>query len=126
MSEIIKDTADVKMIIAKYEWLKEQSDRLIIDHSYLDEINSIDFDDDKLIISYTRYYKGSYERDEDSVPIEWLFLTDEDLSIAKAKMIDEKKRILEEQRRLSEAIRLQAQERKEREEYARLKQKFEE
>lgn len=125
MSEIIKDIEDVKNIIAKYEWLKEQAERLIIDHLYIDEITDVNFEADKLVISYTRYFKGSYERDEDEVPIEWLFLSDDDLSKAKIKMIDEKKRIMEEQRRLSEAIRLQAQEKKDREEYARLKAKFE-
>ena len=125
MSEIIKDIEDVKTIIAKYEWLKEKADKLIIDHLYIDEINDVNFEADKLVISYTRYYKGCYERDEDVVPIGWLFLSDDDLTNAKIKMIDEKKRIVEEQRRLSEAIRLQAQEKKDREEYARLKAKFE-
>lgn len=125
MSEIIKDIEDVKIIIAKYEWLKEKADKLIIDHLYVDEINDVNFEADKLVISYTRYYKGAYERDEDVVPIGWLFLSDDDLTNAKIKMIDDKKKIVEEQRRLSEAIRLQAQEKKDREEYARLKAKFE-
>lgn len=125
MSEIIKDIEDVKTIIAKYEWLKEKADKLIIDHLYIDEINDVNFEADKLVISYTRYYKGAYEMDEDVVPIGWLFLSDDDLTNAKIKMIDDKKKILEEQRRLSEAIRLQAQEKKDREEYARLKAKFE-
>ena len=125
MSEIIKDIEDVKNIIAKYEWLKEKADKLIIDHQYVDEIDDVNFEADKLIISFTRYYKGCYERDEDVVPIEWLFLSDDDLRNAKTKIIDERREIAEEQRRFKEALKLKAQEQKDREEYARLKAKFE-
>ncbi len=124
MSKIIENIDDVKLLINKYEWLMEQSKRLFHD-SWLDEIESVEWDDDNLIIHYSTYCKGCYDHDSEAVPIEWLFLTDEQLKEAQ----EQKKKCDEESRRrlreVKERFEKMAQEQKDREEYERLKAKFE-
>lgn len=116
---------DVKMIIAKYERLKEQSSRLILNKFKFSEVKSIDYEDDDLIIYYETYSKGAYYNDEERVPIEWLFLDDRQLEIAKQNKRLEDLEIREKEKKLNDFLKKQAQEQKDREEYARLKAKFE-
>lgn len=124
MGAIISNVEDVKLIISKYQWLEKQAERLV-DDQFFDDINYIDFDNNDLHINYSTYCKGCSDRDFVSVPIEWLFLSDGELS----KVKEEKRRQEEEERQrqkeLKEALEKQAQEQKDRIEYERLKKKFE-
>ncbi len=124
MSEIIKNIEDVKLVISKYEWLEKQAERLV-DDQFFDSVDSIEFSDDDLDIYYSTCCRGCFDRDFVSVPISWLFLSDEELS----KVKKERKRREEEERQhqkeLKEALEKQAQEQKDLIEYERLKKKFE-
>jgi hypothetical protein len=124
MSKIIENVEDVKLLINKYEWLVEQSERLFDDRCF-DEVERLEWDDDDLTIYYSTWCSGEVEHLNVTVPITWLFLDDGELEKAKR----EKKEAEEEERRmqkeLNEMIKKRAQEQKEREEYERLKAKFE-
>jgi hypothetical protein len=124
MSKIIENVEDVKLLINKYEWLVEQSERLFDDRRF-DEVERLEWDDDDLTIYYSTWCSGEVEHLNATVPITWLFLDDGELEKAKR----EKKEAEEEERRmqkeLNEMIKKRAQEQKEREEYERLKAKFE-
>lgn len=129
MSKIIENVDDVKLVISKYEWLKDKALKLI-DYSYGQiEILDIEYSDNDLEISFMieECCRGENFTDYHDVvvPIEWLFLDDEELKRVKK----EKKEVEEEARRrqeeLNEMFRKKAQERKDREEYERLKKKFE-
>lgn len=129
MSKIIENVEDVKLIISKYEWLKDRVIDMLDDYDgYIEEI-SIEFSDDNLEISFTTndYCRGEHFNNyyDEVIPIAWLFLDDEELK----KVKKEKKEAEEEARRmqeeLNEILRKQAKEQKEREEYERLKAKYE-
>jgi hypothetical protein len=124
MSKIIENVEDVKLLINKYEWLVEQSERLFDDRCF-DEVERLEWNDDDLTIYYSTWCSGEVEHLNATVPITWLFLDDGELEKAKR----EKKEAEEEERRmqkeLNEMIKKRAQEQKEREEYERLKAKFE-
>ena len=124
MSKIIENVEDVKLLINKYEWLIEQSEKLFDDRCF-DEVERLEWDDDDLTIYYSTWCSGEVEHLNVTVPIAWLFLDDEELEKEKKK----KKEAEEEERRmqkeLNEMIKKRAQEQKEREEYERLKAKFE-
>jgi len=124
MSKIIENIDDVKLLINKYEWLIEQSERLV-DDRWFDEVERLEWYDNDLTIYYSTYCFGSIEHTNTSVPIEWLFLDDDELEKVKKEKKEEEEEIRRKQERLKEIIRKQAQEQKEREEYERLRAKFE-
>ena len=124
MGAIISNVEDVKLIISKYQWLEKQAERLV-DDQFFDDINYIEFSEDNLNISYSTYCKGCSDRDFVSVPIEWLFLSDEELSSAKEERRRQEEEVKQRQKELKEALEKQAQEQKDRIEYKRLKKKFE-
>lgn len=130
MSKIIENVEDVKLLISKYEWLKDKVIDMLDDDydGHIEEI-SIEISDDDLEISFTTndYCYGEHFNNyyDEVIPIAWLFLDDEELK----KVKKEKKEAEEETRRmqeeLNEIFRKQAKEQKEREEYERLKAKYE-
>lgn len=124
MSKIIENIDDVKLLINKYEWLIGQSERLF-DDSYVDEVERLEWYDNDLIIYYSTYWKGEIEHLSVAVPIEWLFLGDEELKKAKKEKKEEEEEVRRKQEELNEIFRKQAKEQKEREEYERLKAKYE-
>lgn len=129
MSKIIKNEEDVKLIISKYEWLKDRVSDLIDYTDKLDEILSIEFSDDDLTVYFTTYYycygECNTEHCNDTFPIAWLFLNDEELEKAKKEKKEAEEEVIRKQKELNEILKKQAQEQKEREEYERLKAKFE-
>jgi hypothetical protein len=124
MSKIIENVDDVKLLINKYEWLKEQSERLFDDECF-DEIEGLEWDDDDLTIYYSTYYKGCIEYLDVTVPIAWLFLDDEELEKVKKEKKEAEEETRRMQKKLNEILKKQAKEQKEREEYERLKAKYE-
>lgn len=125
MSKIIENIEDVKLLINKYEWLAEQAERLV-DDRWFDEVERLEWQDDDLLIYYSTYYKGCIEHLNTAVPIEWLFLDDDDeLEKVKKEKKEEEEEIRQRQKKLNDIIRKQAQEQKDREEYERLRAKFE-
>lgn len=124
MSKIIENIDDVKLLINKYEWLIEQSERLFDDRCF-DEIERLEWDDNDLIIYYSTWCSGEIEHLKATVPIAWLFLNDEELEKAKKEKEEAEEEIRRKQKELNEILKKQAQEQKDREEYERLKKKFE-
>jgi predicted Fe-S protein YdhL (DUF1289 family) len=124
MSKIIENIDDVKLLINKYEWLVDQSKRLL-DNRWRNEVESLKWNDDDLIIYYSTYCKGCYDHDSEIVPIAWLFLDDEELEKAKKEKKEAEEEVRRKQKELNEILKKQAQEQKDREEYERLKAKFE-
>jgi len=125
MSKIIENVEDVQLLLSKYEWLKEQAERLISDYHF-SEIENIEIDDDNcMLISYSTYCRGYTDHENESVPIKWLFLSDEELKKAKEEKKKEEEEIKRKQKELNEIFKKRAQEQKDREEYERLKKKFE-
>jgi predicted Fe-S protein YdhL (DUF1289 family) len=124
MSKIIENIDDVKLLINKYEWLVDQSKRLL-DDRWLDEVENLEWNDDNLIVHYSTYCKGCYDHDCENVPIAWLFLDDEELEKAKKEKKEAEEEVRRKQKELNEILKKQAQEQKDREEYERLKAKFE-
>ena len=129
MSKIIENVEDVKLLISKYEWLKDRVIEMLDDYDGNIEEISIGFSDDDLELSFTTngYCYGEHFNNyyDEVIPIAWLFLDDEELE----KVKKEKKEAEEEARRmqkeLNEILKKQAKEQKEREEYERLKAKYE-
>lgn len=124
MSKIIENIDDVKLLINKYEWLKEQAEKLFDDY-WFDEIEMLEWDDDDLTIYYSTFCRGDVEHCSETVPIAWLFLSHEELEKAKRKKKEEEKEIKRKQKELNEIFKRRAQEQKDREEYERLKAKYE-
>lgn len=109
---------EVKKILSDYEELVEKSKRLI-DGNFSVESVEMANDDDYLLIGY---YCWTWEQTQyETVPISWLFLSDEDLSKAK----EEKRREEEERKRRIKMLENQKHEEEERAEYERLRKKFE-
>lgn len=129
MSKIIENVDDVKLLISKYEWLKDRVLKLLDYHYGQIEIQSIGYSNSDLEISFIieECCRGTNftEYHDVVVPIEWLFLDDEELERVKKekKEADEEARRRQEQ--LNEMFRKKALEHEEREEYERLKKKFE-
>jgi hypothetical protein len=129
MSKIIENVEDVKLLISKYEWLK---DRVIdlLDDDYdgnIEEIN-IGVSDDDLEISfetnhycYGEHFTGYYD---EVVPIAWLFLDDEELKKIKKEKKEAEKEARQRAEELKEIWKKQAKEQEERAEYERLKAKY--
>lgn len=124
MSKIIENVDDVKLLINKYEWLIEQSKRLFDDNCF-DEVERLEWEDNDLTIYYSTWCSGDVEHLKVTVPISWLFLGDKELEKAKRKKKEEEEEIRRKQKELKEILKNQAQEQKDREEYERLKAKFE-
>ena len=120
----IENINDIKLLINNYEFLEEKAGTMITDEQF-DEVEKVEWIDDDLIIYYSTYYKGCIEHLNTSVPIEWLFLSNDELEKVKKEKKEEEEEIRQEQERLNEIIRKQAQEQKDREEYERLRAKFE-
>jgi len=121
---MIKDIEDVKLIINKYEGLMAQAERLV-DDRWFDEIERLECDDNDLTIYYSTYCYGETEHLDTSVPIKWLFLDDDELEKVKKEKKEEEKEIRRKQEKANKIAREEAQEQKDREEYERLKAKFE-
>jgi len=130
MSKIIENIEDVKLLLSKYEWLKDRVIELLdgFYDGHIEEI-SIENSDDELEISFTTYdycYGEHLNESYDIVlPIIWLFLDDEELKKAKKEKKEEEEEIKRKQKELNEIFKRRAQEQKDRKEYERLKAKFE-
>ena len=128
MNKIIKNIDDVKLVISKYEWLKNRAIELLDYYGDI-EILSIEHSDNDLEISYMTEEccrgENFTEYHDDVVPIEWLFLDDEELKRAKKEKKEAEEEARRKQEELNEMFRKKAQEHKDREEYERLKKKFE-
>lgn len=125
MNKIIENIDDVKLLINKYEWLKDRAIDMIDDNDF-DEIQNLEWSDDDLTIYYSTYCYGCYEYNITlTVPISWFLLNDEDLKKAKEIRRQEIEEARARQKEINEAFRRQAELQKERKEYERLKVKFE-
>ena len=127
MNNPVETIDEARLIIDKYEWLRDKAFDLV-DDSDLDEVTNLEFDEndkDTLIIYYSTFYMGYASFDSISVPIAWLFLSDDKLAEAKKERREAKKEAEQRQKELNEIAAKQEQERKERAEYERLKTKFE-
>lgn len=120
----IENINDVKLLINNYEFLEEKAETMITDEQF-DEVEKVEWIDDYLIIYYSTYYKGCTEHLSTEVPIEWLFLSNDELEKEIEKKEKKEKAIALKQKKINEIIRKHAQEQKDREEYERLRAKFE-
>jgi hypothetical protein len=130
MNKIIGNVEDVKLLIDKYERFKDRIFELLrgFYDGCIEEIN-IEYSDDDLEISFTAniYCRGERFGEDYCIvlPIAWLFLNDEELKEAKKRKKEEEEEKKRKQEELNEIFRKKAQEQEDREEYERLKAKFE-
>ena len=108
MSKIVKNIDDVKLLLKKYEWLKDKvlnivDDIVDYDGNIDEEEVNIELSGDNLEISFTtdQYCYGEHSHNYYTTvfPISWLFLDDEELEKAekeKEEAEEEAKRKLEE------------------------------
>lgn len=122
------DIEKVKQIVGHYEILEKHLIDIIKVYKYkykCEQINTIDFKDDLILVSYGYWDSGDYYDFDAEIPVEWLNLKGEELftAIEKQRELDNLKLMqLEEERNLKYQ---KEQEEQERREYERLKAKFE-
>jgi hypothetical protein len=92
-----------------------------IEHSYIDTWNGRT----DVHITYDDSCMGCYDQDSTSFPAEWLLLSDEELIKAATKERDERRRVEKEKAAAKTAKEKADKEAKEREQYEKLKAKFE-
>jgi hypothetical protein len=123
---------DVRDAVHIYHWLKDRCEDLIVDNwlrsrATVHSVHIYKNDDgvEMLNICFDYYCCGETDFDEDNVPMDWLFLSDEELEKARTEERDRRKQIEEEAERQREINEAEKKERKEREMYERLKTKYE-
>jgi hypothetical protein len=128
MSKIIENNEDVVKLISRFHWLTGQAERLIYVDDFKDvEVTDLSFEgNDTLIIQFNYSFKTTNTCEmELAVPIEWLFLNDEELEAAKKEKLEENWEYINMKKELLEMMISGANEAHDREEYSRLKMKYE-
>lgn len=123
---------DYKDAIYIFHALKDKCKDLIVsswerNRATIQDINIYKDDNGKemLNICFDYYCCGETDYEEDNVPFDWLFLSDEDLDKARTEEAEKRRRAEIEAEKKRKLEYQKEKERKEREQYKRLKAKYE-
>ena len=123
---------DYRDAIHIFHALKDRCENLIVDswlrdRATIQDVNIYKDDNGKemLNICFDYYCCGDTDYEEDNVPFDWLFLSDEDLDRARTEEAEARRQAEIEAKKKRELEYQKEKERKEREQYKRLKAKYE-